>query len=177
MLSWWWPLKVATESWCRSRASTEKLGQKSTKRRWHGSGKGMETYNVIDSCVDFGGRDRRVWVWEMGRRELSAGSHLWQEEFAKMDMMRWPEADYIEVSESRILNFIIKENYLILSNCRQIWETGWHVLVQLAVLIICFFGPLSTIYCQLIRSSMVSFPLAKPTQRHNSKTKQGQRKK
>lgn len=56
----------------------------------------------------------------MGRRELSAGSHLWQEEFAKMDMMRWSEADYIEVSESRILNFIIKENYLILSNCRQI---------------------------------------------------------
>lgn len=70
----------------------------------------------------------------MGRRELSAGSHLWKEQFAKMDMKRWPEADYIEVSESRILNFIIKENYLILSNCRQIWETGWHVLVPLAVL-------------------------------------------
>lgn len=52
----------------------------------------------------------------MGRMELSIGSHLWKERFAKTDMKRWPEANYVEVSESRILNFIIKENYLILSS-------------------------------------------------------------
>lgn len=50
----------------------------------------------------------------LGRMELSIGSHLWKERFAKMDMKRQPEANYIEVSEPRILNFIIKENYLIL---------------------------------------------------------------
>lgn len=76
----------------------------------------------------------------LGRMELSIGSHLWKERFAKMDMKRQPEANYIEVSESRILNFIIKENYLILSSS-QIWETGWHILTLLAVLYCMFPWP------------------------------------
>lgn len=44
----------------------------------------------------------------MGRMGLSLSSHPWKEQFAKIDMKRWPEANYIQASESIILNFIIK---------------------------------------------------------------------